>query len=437
MDWLMPLVIIIGGFLVLMFMGMPIAFAFIMINVGGALLIWGGVPGMMQLILSIYESVTSFTIMPIIYFSLLGEVMFISGIAPRMIDAISKTLGRLPGRLSLVTVAGAALLSTMSGASIGTTALLGDVFLPEMEKRGYKKPMTLGPILGSGGLAMMIPPTGLGILLAALAQVSVGRFLIAIFIPGILLAVFYGAYVIIRCILQPDLTPTLDTVGLSIVEKIKLNFKYVLPMGLIIFLVLGLIFLGIATPSQSAAMGVIGAVFLAAVYKGLSLAMLKKAVKSTVLISGMVLIIMSAASAFSQLLAFTGASRGLIAAALQLSVDPLFIIVIMLIVALIMGTFMNPVSIMMITIPIYMPIVNRLGFDGIWFSAMLLLVMEMGQSTPPFGILLFVMKGVAPPGTSMMDIYKAGLPFLGCDLALLALMLFLPPIVLWLPAFMN
>lgn len=278
---------------------------------------------------------------------------------------------------------------------MGSIAILGSVLVPDMEKHGYKKPMSLGPILGSGGLAIMIPPTSLGVLLAALARISVGKLLIAIIIPGLLMAFFYAAYIIIRCLLQPSLAPTYEVTPTPLLEKLKNTGKYVLPAGLIIFLVTGVIFLGIATPTEAAASGAIGTFILAACYRRMNWQMLKTSVGSALEISVMMLIIIAGAKAFSQVLAFSGASKGMIQFVLSVPLAPILIVIAMQIILLFMGCFMEIFSIMMITIPIFIPIITALGFDPLWFGVIMLLNMEMATTSPPFGLSLFVMKGVA------------------------------------------
>lgn len=437
LEWLVPLLLIIGSFIVFMFLGMPVAFAFMFVNIMGVYLLWGGVSGWQQLILSIYTSVTRFTLLPVVMFTLMGEIMFLSGMAPRMIDTLGKLVGRLPGRLSMLTVMAATLFAMMSGSAMGAAAMLGELLVPEMSARGYKKPMTIGPILGCAGLAILIPPTGLGIILASLAEVSIGTFLIAIIVPGFLLAGLYFTYIVIRCHLQPSLAPAYDVTPTSLSEKITSLLKYVLPLGSITFLVLGLIFLGVATPSQSAALGTLGSIILAAIYKGLNWQMFRKSVAGTTRIAVMTFMIITGAIAFSQILAYSGASRGLIDFMLSQPMAPILVIIAMQVVVLILGCFMGTISIMMITLPIFMPVVYALDFNPIWFVVVMMLNIEMAGTTPPFGLTLFVMKGVAPPDVTMGDIYRAGLPFLGCDLILMILMFIFPQIVLWLPVLMR
>jgi tripartite ATP-independent transporter DctM subunit len=368
----------------------------------------------------------------------MGDIMFRSNVAPQMMDVLDKWLGRLPGRLSLLAVAAGTLFATLSGASIAGVAMLGSVLFPEMKKRGYKNSMILGPIIGSGGLAMMIPPSALGVLLAALAHFSVGTFLIAIIIPGFLMAACYAGYIIIRCYLQPHLAPAYAVSKTPFKIKVLLTVRYVLPLSLVIFMVIGLMFLGIATPTESAALGAWSCVILAVFYRKLTWDTVKKSIESTIKISVMMYMIFTGSAAFSQILAFTGASTGLVQAVTDLNFSPIVFIIIMQIIFLIMGTFMSTVAIMMVTIPIIMPIVNILGIHPIWFGVIMLLNMEMATSTPPFGMLLFVMRGVIKDSNvSMADIYKATLPFIFCDMVSMTLMLIFPQLVLWLPSMMT
>ena len=437
MEWWIAGLVMLASLIVLLLTGIPVAFVFMIINVVGVVVFWGGEPGLRQLILSMWSSVSSFTLMPIPMFILMGEVMFRSGVAPRMMDTLDKWLGRLPGRLGLLAVGGGTVFSTLSGSAMASTAMLGSVLTPELEKRGYKKAMSLGPILGSGGLSIMIPPSSLGVLLAALAYISVGGLLMAIIIPGLIMAVLYAAYIIIRCWLQPSIAPSYDVTTPPLSDRIISTLRYVLPLGSIVFLVIGVIFLGIATPSEAAALGALGTFILAFIYKGLSWKVIKESVGDTLRISGMVMLILTGAAAFAQILAFSGASRGLVGLVTGLPLSPPLILISMQIVLLLMGMFLDQLSIMMITLPIFMPIIHTLGFNPIWFGVIFLLNMEMATTSPPFGLNLFVMKGVAPPDTTMGDIYKAALPFLGVDLIVMGLIITFPAVALWLPSLMR
>jgi len=206
-EWYYTLIGVLVVLLLLMASGMPVAFCFMLVNVVGAYLLWGGEVGLGQLVVSIYGSVTTFTLLPLSLFILMGETMFHSGISFNLIDSIGKWLPRLPGRLGLMALGAGALFSTLTGASMASVAMLGSTLVPEMEKHGYKKPMSLGPILGSGGLAIMIPPSSLAVLLGAVGEISIGGILIGIIIPGIIMTLLYGGYIILRCSIQPHLAP--------------------------------------------------------------------------------------------------------------------------------------------------------------------------------------------------------------------------------------
>lgn len=440
-EWWVVLLAIFGSLMLLLAIGVPVAFAFLSINVVGVFIFWNGFAGFNQLVLSVSKSVTHFSILPVPLFILMGEVMFRSGIASKQMDVLDSWFGRVPGRLSLMAVGGGTMFATLTGSGMAGTAMLGKLLVPDMERRGYAKPMTLGPILGSGGLAIMIPPSALGVLLAAIGDFSVGDFLIAIILPGLLMGTFYASYIVIRCTLQPHLAPPYDIAPQPLLPKIGNTLLYVFPLATIVFLVIGLIFLGVATPTESAALGALGTFVLAALYRGLRWDVIIDSLRSTLGTTVMMFMILAGSTAFSQILAFTGASRGLVELATTVQVAPFVIIIFMMLMLLLLGTFMEPLSIMFLTVPIYLPIVEALAPGlgltpeqaTIWFAAIMLLNMQMASTSPPFGLGLFVMKGVAPKGTTMMDIYKSALPFLGCDSIVMMLMIFFPPIVLWLP----
>ncbi len=437
MEWPLVLLFIFGSLIILMLTGMPVAFCFMFINLVGMYAFFGGMAGLEHLITSIYTSLNTFILLPVPLFILMGEVMFHSGIAPVLVETLDKWLGRVPGRLSLLAIGAGTLFSTLTGTSLASVAMLGSVLAPEMEQKGYKKSMSLGPILGSGGLAMMIPPSALAVLCGAIGEISISKILIAIIIPGLLMAVIYAAYVIIRCRLQPSIAPAYEVTPTPLSEKLAGMARYVLPQGLVVFLVVGVIFLGIATPSEAAATGAMGTVGLALIYGRLNWEVLNKAIIGTLSVTGMLFLIIAGATAFSQVLAFSGASTGLTKLATGLPVAPILIIIAMQVVILFLGGFVDVVSIMMITLPIFVPVIRSLGLSPIWFAVIFLLNIEMAGTSPPFGMSLFVMKGVAPPGTMMGDIYRAALPFLGCDVIVMILIIAFPNLALWLPGLMG
>ena len=437
LEWPVILLCIFASLIVLMVTGMPVFLCFMLINLIGMYLFFGGIVGLENLIISIYTSLNTFILLPVPLFILMGEVMFHTGIAPTLIKTLDKWLGQLPGRLSLLAVAVGTLFSTLTGTSLASVAMLGSALAPSMEAQGYKKSMSLGPILGSGGLAMMIPPSALAVLCGAIAEISIGKILIAIIIPGLLLAAVYATYIIIRCWLQPSLAPSYEVEPTPLFERLLDTVRYILPQGLVVFLVVGVIFLGVATPSEAAATGAIGTIFLALLYGHLNLEVMKKAVTGTLTVTAMLFLVLAGAAAFSQVLAFTGATSGLTQFATQVSVTPITIIIIMQIVILFLGGFVDVVSIMMITLPIFVPVILSLGFDPVWFAVIFLINIEVAGISPPFGMSLFVMKGVAPPGTTIGDIYTASLPFVGLSLLAMVLIMIFPKLALFLPGMMK
>lgn len=436
MEWWQFILMLIGGLLLLLSIGLPIAFAFLLVNFAGAYFIMGGINGLNSAVQQIYSGLTSFSLAPIPMFVFLGEMMLHSGMATRAFDVMDKWVGRLPGRLSLMVVGGGAMFATLSGSTIASTAMLGEIMVPEMKARHYKKPMIIGPIVGVGGLAMLIPPSALAVVYASLAQISVGKVLIAGAIPGILLALFYGSYVVLRAVLNPAIAPPYEVTHHPLAEKIAGLVRYVLPLSVIFFLVLGVIFLGVATPTEAAATGALGAMILAAVYRSLTLDVIKKSLTGALHVTTMTFLIIGASQTYSGLLAYTGATRELVGMINNVQLSPLTTLVAMMLILLIMGTFMEQVSMMMITIPVFMPIVHALGFDPIWFAILMLLNLEMAMSTPPFGILLFVMKGVLGDEASLGEIVRSSVPFLLCDLLVMIILIVFPSIVLFLPQFM-
>jgi tripartite ATP-independent transporter DctM subunit len=436
MEWWQLLSLMISGILALMFIRVPVAFAFLAVNIGAYIVLLGGGRGLEQLIRNFDSALTTFALTPIPFFILMGELAFHSGTAPNMIEALDKWFGRIPARLSLLSVGGGTLLASLTGSSISSIAVLGSTLLPDMERRGYKRPLSMGPILGSGGLAVLIPPSALGVLLASLGQISVGQFLIAIVIPGILTAVVLALYVIARIVVNPALAPKYEPVSVSLAEKLKLTVQYILPLGIIVFLVIGLIILGVATPTEAAAMGVVGSLILAALDGELNRRTITKALSETLKITTMILFIVAGSAAFSQILAFTGAANQLVRFVSGLDASSLIILIAMQLIVLVMGTFMEPVSIMLITLPIFVPIAQALGFDMLWFATLLLVNIEVGMISPPFGLGLFAMKGSAPEDTTMAQVYSAAIPIVLLYLAVMALLIAVPGLVTWLPSVM-
>ncbi|SHH94100.1 TRAP transporter large permease [Marivita hallyeonensis] len=433
MEWYEALGLLVGSIMFLMALGMPVALAFLAANILGAWVFMGGERGISQLLNNGWGSLTIFALVPIPLFLLMGEIFFQTGLGGRMFSAIDKLLGRLPGRLSYVTVLGGTGFSTLSGSSMGSTALLGSLMVPEMKRRGYKSHMSIGPILGTGGLAIIIPPSALAVLLATLAKIDVGALLIAGVIPGLILAAFYIATIYIQTRLDPDAAPPYDVTPMSAGEKLGILMRDVVPMiGLMVAIVIMMIN-GIVTPSEAAAFGALGVLILAAIYRCLTWDAIKKSVRGALRVTLMAYLIVFGSATFSQLLAFSGASRGLINWATGFDLDPTMMLLVMFGVLLVLGMFMEQISIMLLTVPIFFPLAQTLGFDPIWFGLIMLLALEISFTTPPFGLLLFVMKGVAPAETTMREIYRAAMPFIFCSLMVVGLLILFPILATWLP----
>ncbi len=432
MEWWAVLIFFIGGLIILLLSGFPIAFSFLMMDLIGIIFFMGPL-GLKQVPLHVYSSISTFVLAPIPMFVFMGELMFHSRIAYNTIDVIDKWLMRLPGRLSLLAAASGTLFAATSGSTIANTAMLGTVLLPEMKNRGYKTSMAVGPIIGIGGVAMLIPPSTLAVVLASIGQISVGDILVGGAIPGVLMGVLYASYIIIRCWLNPSLAPKYEMSHVSLKTKLAGTVKYVLPLGFIIFMVLGLMLLGVATPTEAAASGALATLIVCLLYGRLNWKMLKASVIGTLEITIMVFMIIAASKTFSSIMAFTGATRGLLQVIEGLQVHPLLILLGMQLTIFILGTFMETISIMMIALPIFMPIVKMVGFDPVWFGILMLINLEMGMTTPPFGMMLFVMKGVAPPEVTIKEICYAAMPFILCDMVAMALIIIWPELTLWLP----
>ncbi len=431
MEWYWALLLLLGTIVALMAVGMPVALAFLAANIAGAWWFMGGERGVVLMLDNGFGALSTFALIPIPLFLLMGELFFHTGLGARMFNAIDRLLGRLPGRLSYVTVLGGTGFATLSGSSMGSTALLGSLMVPEMQKRGYKTKLAIGPILGTGGLAIIIPPSALSVLLATLAQIDVGALLIAGVLPGLVLAGLYIGMIWLMTRMDPDAAPAYEVEPTPLSQKLWLVLRDIIPMTGVMFVVVLLMLFGIATPSEAAAFGALGVVILALLFRCLTWTAIRASVEGALKVTLMAYLIVFGSATFSQLLAFSGASRGLIQWAIGFDLAPLAMLAAMFAVLLLLGMFMEQISIMLLTVPFFFPLAQSLGFDLIWFALIMLLALEISFTTPPFGLLLFVMKGVAPPGTTMREIYTAAMPFIVCSLLLVLLLVLFPWLALW------
>jgi len=435
MEWWMWFTLIIGIFLILLAIGFPVFLSFMVINVV-IIYILMGTAGLSMFIHSIFSSISTFVLLPIPLFIVLGEILVFSGVFVEAIDVLDLWMARVAGRLCVIAIGAATIFSCISGSSIACTAMLGSLMLPDMLRRGYHKSIAVGSCM-AGSLDMIIPPSALAVVLGSLAEISIGKLLISGLLPGFLMAGLYAAYILIRCRIQPSMAPPYSPKHVPLPEKIILTIKYVVPFFVIIVIVLGVILLGWATPTESAAVGTLLSIILVALYKKLTWQVIKKTFEGSLQISVMMFMILTGATAFGQILAYTGASQGLLNFILGFNFPPYLILAVMMLILLFLGTLMEQVAIMMITIPIFMPIVRALGWDPIWFGLLYLVNMSVGMKSPPFGLCLFVMQGIVPPEISSMDVYKSVTPFILLDCIAITIFILYPGIVTILPNLMT
>lgn len=447
LEWYWAGTILLGCVVAGMAMGFPVAFTFLVTNIIGtcvfvvrdydsfASFITQAYNKIPQVVDNAPQLITSFTLSPIPMFILMGSLFFHTGLAIRVFDALDTLLGRIPGRLCYLTVAGGSLFSTLTGSTMANTAMLGSLLVPEMKRRGYNNRMSMGPILGTGGLAMIIPPSSLGVLLASIAGVDVGALLVAGIIPGFVLAALYAGMITLQLIINPEGAPSYEVEPTTWAEKGRQVVVNILPMGLVVFMVVGFIVLGWATPSESASFGVVGVVILALAFRVFTWEAFKTSLIGSIRVVGMVFFILMNSTVFSQLLSLSGASRGLVQWATGFEIPAVVILGVMFLVLILLGMFMDPVSMMLITVPIFYPIATQLGYDPVWFSLIILMALEMSATTPPFGLLLFIMMGMVR-GTTLWQVAGAAAPFLLCDLILVIILVLVPGMALYLPSLM-
>lgn len=436
MSWQAAAWLMLGGSTVLLFLGLPVAFSFLVINLLGALLFLGGEAGLQQLVRNSVGSVASFSLTPIPLFILMGEVLFHTGLAVKVIDGVERLIRQVPGRLAVVAVVAGTVFSAISGSTIATTAMLGSLMLPVMLSRGYHPTMATGPLMAIGAVDMLIPPSALTVLLGSLSGISISKLLMGGVLPGLILSVAFVLYIIARVKLNPALAPATEFTEYRGWEKLRPFFQYVVPLVSIFVVVVASMSAGWATPTESAAIGALFTMVLAAAYRSLTARKLLAALRGTAAISGMILFIILGATTFSQILSFSGASNGLVDLIAGLGLSPYAVIAAMMALLIFLGLFVEQVSMMLITLPIYMPLVQKYGVDPVWFGVMFLICMQLGLLLPPHGLLLMTMKGVAPAEVRMGHIFVAVLPYIVMSLLLLALVFFVPAVAVWLPQFL-
>lgn len=422
-----------GSLVLFLVLGLPLAFVLGGVSVIFLYFTWG--PEAFYLVASqMWGSMNSFTIVAVPLFVLMAMLLERTGIAKDLYRMMHLWWGGVRGGLAIGTVGICTIFAAMVGISGAAVVTMGTIALPAMLERGYDKRLAIGCISAGGGLGILIPPSVLMILYALITGVSVGKLFAAGVVPGVMLALLISAYIFIRCWLQPELGPALPKEERGDWgEKLASLRSVILPIGIVV-MVLGSIMLGLATPTEAAAMGVLGAMISAAVHRQLTWALLQESLLRTFKLTGMIMWILFAAHAFSAAYQGMGAQSFIEGLMAYIPGGPWGTIIFMQTVLLLLGMVLDPVGIMLITLPVFLPVVSALGFDPIWFGILFVINMEIGYQTPPFGFNLFYLKGIAPKGVTMGDIYESTIPYtLVLILGMILVMIF-PWIATWLPS---
>ncbi len=421
-----------GSLLFFLLLGLPLAFVLGGVSVIFLYFTWG-FDSFYMVASQIWGTMGSFTLVAIPLFVFMAMVLERTGVARDLYRMMHLWFGGLRGGLAIGTLVICAVFAAMVGISGAAVVAMGTIALPSMLERGYDRKMALGVINTGGGWGILIPPSILMILYALITGVSVGQMFAAGIMPGVLLMVMTVLYILIRSTLQPHLAPALPPEERGTwPEKLRALRAVLLPIG-VVFLVLGSIIGGITTPTEAAAMGVLGSLISAAVYRQLKWSILQEAAIRTFKLTGMIMWILFAAHAFSAAYQSMGAQELIEGMMQHIPGGPWGIIVAMMVIIFFLAMVLDPVGIMLITLPVFMPIVKSLGFDPIWFGILFVINMEIGYKTPPFGFNLFYLKGVVPPGITMKDIYTSVVPFVIIEIIAIGIIMVFPEIATWLP----
>jgi tripartite ATP-independent transporter DctM subunit len=381
---------------------------------------------------SIYDSLNSWSLAALPMFILMGEILYKSSISTKLLNGLMPWLSFIPGKLLHVNVAACSLFAAVSGSSAATTATVGKITLDELKKRGYSKSLALGSLAGSGTLGFLIPPSLIMIIYGVLSDVSIGKLFMAGILPGLMLATLYSVYIMIVSKLDKSVVPQQE-------EKYVLNdfansIKDLFPVLLLITVVLGSIYTGIATPTEAASLGVLGAIILAVYFKSFSFDIMKIALLNTIKTSVMISFIIVGAGFLSQVIGFLGIARAISEYITTLGLSPMMLILIIGIMYIILGMILDGISIVVMTLPIVLPIIVLAGFDPLWFGIFLVFMVELSQITPPVGFSLFIIQSIS--AEKIEYILKATLPFFLLTIAAVVIITYFPQIVQFLPNYM-
>ena len=381
---------------------------------------------------SLYDSLNSWSLAALPMFILMGEILYHSSISTRLLNGLIPWLNRVPGRLLHVNVAACSLFAAVSGSSAATTATVGKITLAELKKRGYSKKLAIGSLAGSGTLGFLIPPSLIMIIYGVLADVSIGKLFIAGIFPGLLLATAYSLYIMVAVRLDPEAVPR-EQERFSWRERLE-SIKELIPVFSLIALVLGSIYGGFATPTEAAALGVLGAIALAIYFRSFSWPIFRDSLASAVKTTAMISFIIAGAGFLAQVVGFLGIARAVSLYIGELGLTPYQLILVVGIMYIFLGMILDGISIVVMTLPIVLPIVTAAGYDPLWFGIFLVFMVELSQITPPVGFSLFVIQGIS--GEQIGYILKATFPFFLIMIGIVAVVTSFPEIALWLPQHM-
>lgn len=418
------------GFMVL---GLPVFAAFMLTNLI-AVVVMLGPAGYGMFVNSFYETATTLSLVTVPMFILMGEILFRSNAVEVLLRSIDTLVGRVRGRQYVLAVLLATIFSTLSGAAMGVAAMLGRSLLPAMLARGYDPKLSVGNILAGASLAPLIPPSVLVIIIGTLAGVSIAGLLVAGILPGLMYAGLFLLYTMLAITTNPRLAPSDDANrNRPSGKEVAWALLRVLPFSIVIVMVMGLILLGVATPTEAGAMGVVGALLTAAIYRRLTLKLIGQSLAASAAISTMILIIMASSKLFSQLLAFSGGATALTQMIAGLDLPPWLLLIVLMALPFVLCMFMDQIALMLIMIPIYTPIIAVVGFDPLWFWLLFLINITVGGMTPPFGYTLFAVKSAWCEGP-LTTVFAAAWPFVGLFLLGLVILAIFPGIVTFLPS---
>jgi len=423
----------VAVFVVILLTGLPLAFATGAVAVFFAVLLFGW-PGLTLIVGRVFTLMGNYVLVSVPLFIFMACVLERAGIAEAIFRAAHVWSGRMPGGLAVAVIISCALMAAMVGVIGAEIVTMGVVALPAMLARGYKKELALGCICAGGGLATLIPPSVVFIMYGLTAGVSIGQLYMAGVVPGLMLAAMYIAYIIVRCRQRPDFAPPAGEAELAIPlrAKVALLRELILP-GLVAFSVLGSLYLGWATPTEAAGVGVLGAV-VAMWWNGkFGWDKLRKAAEDTAKVTVMLYWLFFGSSALIGVYTLAGGTKLIQDALAGLPVGPLGVVVLIQIVWIILGCFIDWIGILLLTAPIFVPVVLALGFDPVWMGVLFCMNMQISYISPPFGPAAFYLKGVTPAGITLGDIFGSIWPYMGLQVTALGLVVAFPQIALWLP----